>query len=326
MESGIYTTCTGNASAWSSSVLEERHAILNPFGHGLHLNRADFDELLRNIVLTNCTSESNNSRFSFEKGKFKGIHRNGKGLWDVEIEDDKGVRKSFVAKWVVDATGRKASVATKLGKKIISPNPLLAFYAVFVASESDSDTSNSDNDMRTIIEATPDGWWYTSLISHKPNNTRIVVFHTLPSHPAAKSSRRSEGFLDRLHDSTTHISSIISKWDYTIQKGYPQCTAAGSSHLETICEAVEKWVAVGDAAMAFDPLSSQGIMTALEMGIYIGLKLSHHLEDEGTDADFDQNVRESYMQVRKDYEKHRTYYYSIVKRFPEEIFWENVCG
>ena len=180
--------------------------------------------------------------------------------------------------------------------------------------------------MRTLIEATPDGWWYTSLISHKPNNNRIVVFHTLPSHPAAKSSRRSDGFLDRLHDSTTHISSIISKWDYTIQRGYPHCTAAGSSHLEITCEAVEKWVAVGDAAMAFDPLSSQGIMTALEIGIYVGLKLSQHIEDDGTDADFDQNVRDSYMQVRKDYEKHRTYYYSIVKRFPGEMFWENVVA
>jgi 2-polyprenyl-6-methoxyphenol hydroxylase-like FAD-dependent oxidoreductase len=179
--------------------------------------------------------------------------------------------------------------------------------------------------MRTLIEASPDGWWYTSLISHNPN-TRIVVFHTLPSHPAAKSSRRSEGFLERLHDSTTHISSIISKWDYVIQGGHPHCTAAGSSHLEKICEAAENWVAVGDAAMAFDPLSSQGIMTALEMGIYIGLKLAHHMENEGTDADFDQNVRVSYMQVLREYQKHRAYYYSIVKRFPGEMFWENIVG
>jgi flavin-dependent dehydrogenase len=115
VESGLYTSCTGNASVWSSSVLEERHAIFNPFGHGLHLNRANFDELLKNTVI-NCTSvsESTNSRLFFEKGKFKGIHRNEKGLWIVEIEDGKEVRKSFVAKWVVDATGRKASVATKV--------------------------------------------------------------------------------------------------------------------------------------------------------------------------------------------------------------------
>jgi flavin-dependent dehydrogenase len=111
VESGIYTSCTGNASVWSSSALEERHAIFNPFGHGLHLNRADFDEVMKNTVVVNCTSES---RFLFEKGRFKGIHRNEKGLWNVEMEDDKEVRKSFVAKWVVDATGRKASVATKV--------------------------------------------------------------------------------------------------------------------------------------------------------------------------------------------------------------------
>src|SRR5882757_471488 len=137
----------------------------------------------------------------------------------------------------------------------MSPSPLLAFYAVFVAPESDADgiPGTSDNDMRTLIEAAPNGWWYTSLISHNPK-TRIVVFHTLPSHPAAKSSRRSEGFLECLHDSTIHISSTVSKWDYALQRGYPRCTAAGSSYLEKTCEAADNWVAVGDAAMAFDPL------------------------------------------------------------------------
>ena len=40
-------------------------------------------------------------------------------MWNVEMEDDKGVRKIFVAKWVVDATGRKASVATKVLSLIV---------------------------------------------------------------------------------------------------------------------------------------------------------------------------------------------------------------
>ena len=127
MESKIYTSCTGNASAWSSPVLEERHAILNPFGHGLHLDRADFDEVLRNTVI-NCASESK-SRFLFEKGKFKSIHRNDKGLWNIEMED-KGIRKSIVAKWVVDATGRKASVATKVYLNHFHPR-LLTYIFVF---------------------------------------------------------------------------------------------------------------------------------------------------------------------------------------------------
>ena len=88
-------------------MLEERHAIINPFGHGRHLNRADFDEILRTTV-KNCTS-----RLSLERGKFKDIHRTREGLWNIEM-DVKGERKSVAAKWVVDATGRKASVATKV--------------------------------------------------------------------------------------------------------------------------------------------------------------------------------------------------------------------
>lgn len=210
----------------------------------------------------------------------------------------------------------------QLGAKIITPSPLLAFYAVFVAPASDEWTAG-DNDMRTLIEATADGWWYSSLISHNPD-ARIVVFHTLPVHPAAKSSRRPEGFLDRLYESTTHISAIIVEWEYVLQERYPRCTAAGSSYLEMACNATDRWVAVGDAALAFDPLSSQGIMTALEMGIYLGLQLSQHIEKELTDEDFDHRLGDIYTKVREEYERHRAYYYSIVKRFPEEMFWENI--
>jgi len=109
--SGIYTPCTGNASAWSSPVLEEHHAIMNPFGHGRHLNRSDFDEVLRTTV-NNCASESK-SRLSLEKGVFKSIQKTADGLWNVEV-DLGGKRKSVETKWVVDATGRKASLATKV--------------------------------------------------------------------------------------------------------------------------------------------------------------------------------------------------------------------
>lgn len=179
--------------------------------------------------------------------------------------------------------------------------------------------------MRTLIEATADGWWYSSLISHNPN-TRIVAFHTLSSHPSVKTARRSQGFLERLHDTSSHISTIITKWDYVLQKGYPRCTAAGSSHLDKVCSASEHWVAVGDAALAFDPLSSQGIMTALEMGVYVGLQLALHFKAEATGADFDQHVEEAYMSVKTRYEKSRAYYYTIVTRFPGETFWETVGG
>ncbi|KAF8868018.1 hypothetical protein CPB84DRAFT_1810129, partial [Gymnopilus junonius] len=192
---------SANASAWSSPNFRRTSCNTETlFGHGLHLNRVEFEELLRDTVVK-CASGSGSR-----------LAKNSQGLWAVEMEEN----------------GQRTTISAKMDRsRIGSQMPVLAI-----------------NDRQTLIEATADGWWYTSLISHNPP-TRIV------------SSRRTAGFLDRLHDTTTHVSSVIAKCDYTIQEGYPCCTAAGSSHLEKTY-----------AAIAFDPLSSQGMMTALEMGIY----------------------------------------------------------
>ncbi|KAF8910003.1 hypothetical protein CPB84DRAFT_1936840 [Gymnopilus junonius] len=294
---GIHTTCSGNASAWSSLNLEEQHAILNPFGHGLHLNRVEFEEILRDTVLKCALGSS--SRLAFRKASFKSLQKNSQGLWAIEIEEG-GQRKPILAKWMVDGTGCKASVASKIGIKSITSALLLVFYAIFIGSELDRNAGTGDNNRQMLIEAMADGWWYTSLILHNPP-TRIIVFHTLPSHSSAKSSHHAA-------------------------EGYPCCTAAGSSHLEKTCDGEERWVAVGDAAIAFDPLSSQGMMTALEMGIYVGLKLAQHVEGGVMDRDFDKDMSEAFTGVRKEYEKHRAYYYSIIKHFLGEMFWEKVVG
>lgn len=208
----------------------------------------------------------------------------------------------------------------------MSPNPLLAFYALFVGP-SFSDPAEGDNDSRTLIEATPDGWFYSSLISRNPC-TRIVAFHTLPNHPAAKQSRRRDGFMDILQTSAPLIAQIIDENDYTMAQdgGYPRCTAAGTSYLDKTCDSKARWIAVGDSAIAFDPLSSQGMMTSLEMGFYIGAMMAQRIEEDGIEPEFDGEVDNMYKIVREDYEHHRRYYYGIVQRFKGETFWQDVCS
>jgi 2-polyprenyl-6-methoxyphenol hydroxylase-like FAD-dependent oxidoreductase len=308
--SGVHTPCSGNASAWASSQIEERHSIMNPFGQGHHLNRANFDEMLRSAVDRRPST-------MLKKGKFISVHKRDDGKWIIDLDVD-GSRKSIEVTWVVDATGRKASVATKIGAKVITSKPLLAFYAVFTAQ--DAEIGAGDNDLRTLIEATASGWWYSSLVSRNPP-TRVVVLHTLPTHPTAKLVRRAEGFLEHLKASSTHVSAIVDKWEYEMENKYPRCTAAGSSYLDKPCDGAAHWVAVGDAAMAFDPLSSQGVMTALEMGSYAGLHLSNVLMGKEEESQLQDVLENAYGKVVSEYEKHRGYYYSIVKRFPGELFW-----
>ena len=109
---GLHDICTGNASAWASAELHETYSLMNPYGAGWHLDRAYFDEMLRRA----CGD-------MLLKGKVGAIRRMDEDStgpshwfgWETEIrlaESDK--EDTFRAKWLVDATGRKASVAQKV--------------------------------------------------------------------------------------------------------------------------------------------------------------------------------------------------------------------
>lgn len=75
--------------------------------------------------------------------------------------------------------------------------------------------------------------------------------------------------------------------------------------------------------MAFDPLSSQGMMTSLEMGYCIGSVLAARIRRKTEDS-VESGIEEVYRRVREEYQHNRAYYYSLAKRrFKGESFWDN---
>ena len=119
---GLHDICTGNASAWASGTLHETHAIMNLYGTGWHLDRAHFDETLRQA----CGAVLQKGRFISVKDFSNGspvtplCASNDQGItfgWEVEAEmATSGQVEKFRTRWIVDATGRKASVAQKVNK------------------------------------------------------------------------------------------------------------------------------------------------------------------------------------------------------------------
>jgi hypothetical protein len=116
----------------------------------------------------------------------------------------------------------------------------------------------------------------------------------------------------------THISQIIEENDYRLPSGvgtnYPRCTAANSSFLKPFGDESDQWCSVGDATIAFDPLSSQGIITALWMGCSVGITLSKQFQHLGSSTETVESinlnsVKTLYEEARKDYEEKRTYFY-----------------
>jgi flavin-dependent dehydrogenase len=78
------------------------------------------------------------------------------------------------------------------------------------------------------------------------------------------------------------------------------------------------WLAVGDAAFSFDPLSSQGILTALYSGMKAGEALVEHLSgNPDALANYDHRLAAIYNA----YLRNRSMYYMLEARWAERPFW-----
>jgi flavin-dependent dehydrogenase len=88
-------------------------------------------------------------------------------------------------------------------------------------------------------------------------------------------------------------------------------TDASTSWLDRL--AGPGWAATGDAAVAFDPLSSQGIVTAIVMGREAGRLAAGEITAEEYD--------EEYASVLDEHLALRGAYYGLERRWPEAAFW-----
>ena len=93
--------------------------------------------------------------------------------------------------------------------------------------------------------------------------------------------------------------------------------STASRRLEPV--ATERWLAVGDAASRFDPLSSQGIVKALRSGIFASYAIGDWLI-QGDDSGL-QRYRRYVTEEFRNYSEMRAKYYCQEQRWPASQFW-----
>ena len=80
----------------------------------------------------------------------------------------------------------------------------------------------------------------------------------------------------------------------------------------------ERFVVLGDAACAFDPLTSAGIVAGMRSGVEAATALDRHLEGDGAALDsYDGRLRSRFDQ----YLHGRREQYAREGRWPESTFW-----
>jgi flavin-dependent dehydrogenase len=304
LESQNYVRCNGNVSAWGSETLSYNDSIFSPYGAGWHLDRVLFDKTLRD------TATKNGSVVYYDH-IFNSIQKNHKNKWIVKVTNmDK--EKFFECDWIVDASGRFSKVATTLGQKRLNFDDLLAYIVIFKTDDVDISTFS-------LVESIEDGWFYSAPLSKKE---RVVMFHTDDKIPTAKEVRNLNGFLEKLNGSF-NVNEIIKKYNYVPKVDRPSCVSAKSQKLDKFGCWKDNWIAVGDSALSYDPLSSQGIMYGLMGGVAAANTIARILssnndEEKINHMDYYANGCES---IFKNYMILKKKFYNMEQRYPQSQFW-----
>ena len=285
--------CPGNTSAWGSPELASTDFIFNPDGPGWHLDRARFDASLR-------AAAREAGAVVREGVRMAGAERAGGG-WRVSLAEG----EAACCAWLVDATGRRAALARRHGAARVQDDALVAFFARFRAPD-----ASADRDARTMVEAAPDGWWYTARV---PEGRRVVAFLT-DGDLADRALLEPAEFARRL-TGTEHVVDALAAHGYAFEER-PRGADAGSARLDRV--AGDGWLAAGDAAVSFDPLSSQGILTALYTGMRAGEAVAAHLAgDAGALDAYAARLEEVYAT----YLQNRLEFYGYEARWADHPFW-----
>lgn len=311
---GLFNTF-GNLSLWASAQADISDFFFTSTGHGLCVDRLAFDEALRvNAVAAGAT---------LLKGvSFQSCARiaDGSFNWLLTLVSDTGTRQDR-ADYLVDCSGRQAVVARTLGVPTVENDDRLFAYAQWFSCVGD------DDDRYTRIEATQDGWWYSNRLPSTDGDeiSRLVVFHSDKDLSAARLAASPLGF-DQLLDSSTHIAPLLKT------KGYRPCgiirgAPANSQRLQDFCG--DGWMAVGDAAQAYDPLSSQGIVKALRTASHAGHMIHYALTESSQVAArldsgnaYIHQYDEQQRQLWQSYLSQRDFYYGIQPRWSDQPFWQ----
>ena len=287
----------GIYSAWGRDDLYDNNFIFNPYGSGWHIDRRRFDSMLA------LAAEEAGARVYRNRRLISCVQTTTK-TWQIEINCDRQ-QQTLQVKFLVDATGRSASVARRLGARRIVYDQLVG-VVVFLSSNS-LKTSLSPH---TLIEAVETGWWYSAPL---PDSRFVVAYMTDADLYVTESQDSSHYWWEQLHKAT-HTDSRIH--DY-LPESTPTFFTANSSRLDRLIGS--NWLVVGDAATAFDPLSSQGVYKALQFGVQATQAIDKYWTgNDDALLNYASQVETSF----NNYLMLRNKYYSYEKRWLNASFWQ----
>lgn len=239
---------------WSEN--EPREQKRDPGSHGLIVERGKFDRLLL------CHAKDSGVSVFQPALASTPTRINGQG-WKIGLKHE-GPVKEVRSRFVVDASGGQKCLP---GRSIRPSAPLMALYAYWIGEGSSETTS--------FVEAGPNEWlWYSPLGRQKA----VAAVFIDPK----RLSGTAPGDVELLYRGLLNNFRLFPSGRFTIDTGGVRACDASSRYSEV--PVGHDFIRVGDSFFSLDPLSSQGIQSAIASGLQAAVVVNTLLRSPGDAA------------------------------------------
>lgn len=290
--------CHGSSSAWGSDVLGFNDFVFNPCGSGWHLDRRRFDAYLAREARSAGIEVRTETRFL-------DVVAHGPDRAELRLGPSADDATLVSTRFVVDATGFRALYARGMGSRRRFLDRLISASAFFTLPEGVA------FQRLTMLEAVEYGWWY---VARLPGRRVATAVASSPALFKSLGLGSEPTWLRRLAE-THHVAALLAACQ--IEADSLSVQVAPSFLLHRIYGG--HWLAVGDAASCFDPISSQGVYKALSEGVSGGRAIGSFLDG---DADALEAHAARVASRFHRYAQQRAYFYDIERRWPDAPFWQ----
>jgi len=291
----------GSCASWGHPELRYNDFVLDRQGKGWHLDRTVFDAMLSDTVTPRGGSVVGGLRL-------RDAERRDDGDYALTFVNEHGERAHMTAGFLVDATGIAAVAVRRLGVARNQIDCLAVISAVVDLGAPGAVPSQA------LLEACEHGWWYAAKI---PRGRMIVALAVEPSEHRRLAAR--DTWLQALR-ATHHIARWLDRGEAALANNPGlETTLAPSAILSRVVG--DGWLAVGDAASAYDPVSAQGILKALSDGEAAAEAIAGFLAGPGEEPLL---VYQDGVFARfRDYLRLRLHLYGLERRWPQSRFWHH---
>lgn len=303
MEAVGHLPSLGNRAFWGQATPVERDFLFGTKGGGWHLDRRRFETDLADIAGA--------AGVKWHAGNRVRVFHRERDLWQLQVDSPEEAME-LECDFVIDATGRSRALARKLGMIHAAPLPqgepdrLLGLSGILAAPDPLPLDHTGLRDRFTVVEAAETGWWYSALLG---DGSLVVALMT-----DADLRPKGDPWSDLLARAP-QTQSRIEQHGGQLTGALTVRSAAGSRLDQAHGVG---WLAVGDAALAFDPLSSYGITSAMGTSYYAAHAIADTFAgDERALPIYQALLDQTWARYLQQHAEH----YAIEKRWPDSPFW-----